>query len=151
GKNGKVRRSLGFARAFARGCFRATERCRRTDEIGCERLHHLDKLGVTGSSPVPPIRKALLRGFFVARKGDRWRDRAKVRPANCFRRAPYPPRSLRAKPSARLTFGSCAAVEPQLCRLGVIHRSPSSLPSRRFLHGIDDRCDLARVEEAGRG
>src|SRR5438132_10547895 len=30
----------------------------------------LDKLGVTGSSPVPPIRKALHKGFFVARQGD---------------------------------------------------------------------------------
>ncbi len=32
--------------------------------------HQLDKLGVTGSSPVPPIEKALHKGFFVARTGD---------------------------------------------------------------------------------
>jgi hypothetical protein len=32
--------------------------------------HQLDKLGVTGSSPVPPIEKALLKGFFVAQIGD---------------------------------------------------------------------------------
>jgi hypothetical protein len=35
--------------------------------------HQLDKLGVTGSSPVPPIEKALDKGFFVARAGDDWR------------------------------------------------------------------------------
>jgi hypothetical protein len=31
-----------------------------------------DKLGVTGSSPVPPIEKALHKGFFVAATGDVW-------------------------------------------------------------------------------
>jgi hypothetical protein len=29
-------------------------------------LPRIDKLGVTGSSPVPPIEKALHKGFFVA-------------------------------------------------------------------------------------
>jgi predicted acyltransferase len=29
--------------------------------------HQLDKLGVTGSSPVPPIKKALVTGLFLCR------------------------------------------------------------------------------------
>jgi hypothetical protein len=39
--------------------------------------HQLDKLGVTGSSPVPPIEKALHKGFFVALAGDVWQGRGK--------------------------------------------------------------------------
>jgi hypothetical protein len=35
-----------------------------------EAARGLDKLGVTGSSPVPPIKKALPKGFFVARIDD---------------------------------------------------------------------------------
>jgi hypothetical protein len=35
-----------------------------------DRLAAFDKLGVTGSSPVPPIEKALHKGFFVALPDD---------------------------------------------------------------------------------
>jgi hypothetical protein len=35
-------------------------------------LPQIDKLGVTGSSPVPPSEKALRKGFFVAPAGYCW-------------------------------------------------------------------------------
>ena len=43
-RSGSLERSL-------EGRFRTTKPCRRTGANGRERLHHLDKLGVTGSSP----------------------------------------------------------------------------------------------------
>jgi hypothetical protein len=39
--------------------------------------HQLDKLGVTGSSPVPPIRKALLSGVFRSQEGNGRRPRGR--------------------------------------------------------------------------
>jgi hypothetical protein len=47
---------------------RKTSVCRdkRTDANGCERLSRFDKLGVTGSSPVPPTsQRPRLSGFVV--------------------------------------------------------------------------------------
>ena len=56
GKNGKVQRSFAFAQAFGRADgFRSTMLFERTRANWRERLPQIDKLGVTGSSPVPPI------------------------------------------------------------------------------------------------
>jgi hypothetical protein len=59
GKDGKDSRAFAFARAFAR------QRIRLNDAVETNRcelsrtLRRVDKLGVTGSSPVPPISSAL--------------------------------------------------------------------------------------------
>jgi hypothetical protein len=53
----------------------------RTPANWRERLPQLDKLGVTGSSPVPPIEKALLKGFFVVQEENGWSDCGKDRSA----------------------------------------------------------------------
>jgi hypothetical protein len=45
----------------------------------------LDKLGVTASSPVPPIEKALHKGFFVALDGNGWSGGGKDRPCHFVR------------------------------------------------------------------
>jgi hypothetical protein len=49
----------------------------RTSANRGERPPRIDKLGVTGSSPVPPEEKALLKGFFVVQIGDGWQGRGK--------------------------------------------------------------------------
>jgi hypothetical protein len=59
GKNGKDRRSFAFAWSFA--CQEDSVSPMpfwRTGASGCERPGRIDKLGVTGSSPVPPTRNS---------------------------------------------------------------------------------------------
>jgi hypothetical protein len=60
-------------------------RVERTHANRRERLHHLDKLGVAGSSPVPPIRKALLKGLSVASEGDERSIVARIAPRHGVR------------------------------------------------------------------
>jgi len=69
----QVRQDSAFVRVRSRvrsgWGFRSTKRSRRTGANWSERLHQIDKLGVTGSSPVPPIIKALLKGFSCCSAG----------------------------------------------------------------------------------
>jgi hypothetical protein len=56
--NGRRRESVGF------------QALRYVDVNGSERSPSFDTLGVTGSSPVPPIEKPCTKGIFVALAGD---------------------------------------------------------------------------------
>ena len=63
-------------RSVARG-FRSTVLFGRTRANWRERLHQVDKLGVTGSSPVPPIEKPCKQAISVCFVGDGMRRRGK--------------------------------------------------------------------------
>jgi len=57
-------RSRSLTRSLV-GEFRATVPLRPNRDALIRTLLRIDKLGVTGSSPVPPIEKALHRGFLL--------------------------------------------------------------------------------------
>ena len=74
--------------------------------------HQLDKLGVTGSSPVPPIEKALHEGFLVAPAGNEWSSHGKDRPCHRVRS------TMERSPGCRME--SVAA----LCSTSALHDRP---------------------------
>src|SRR3954452_19058520 len=107
----------------------------RTRTNGRERSHQVDKLGVTGSSPVPPIESRCKQAYVVATRGDASRCVARLSLATRFSdhgcrstesENPAAGRRRARGKSRALTAGKPPCVEPasdrrQLCGLGVTH------------------------------